>query len=56
VTNFFPFCTIGISMYQKCILPYFVIPFTFSPQAKLLPLWSVTDRQKDGQHSSPPVT
>jgi hypothetical protein len=33
MTNFFPFCTIGISMYQKCILPDFVIPFTFSPQA-----------------------
>ena len=33
VTNFFPFCTIGISMYQKRILPYFIIPSTFSPQA-----------------------
>ena len=33
VTNFLPFCTIGISMYQKCILPYFVIPSTSSPQA-----------------------
>ena len=33
VTNFFPFCTIGISMYQKRNLPYFVIPSTFSPQA-----------------------
>jgi len=33
VTNFFPFCTIGISMYQKLILPYFSIPSTFSPQA-----------------------
>jgi hypothetical protein len=33
VTNFFPFCTNGISMYQKCILPYFIIPSTFSPQA-----------------------
>jgi len=33
VTNFFPFCTIGISMYQKRILPYYVIPSTFSPQA-----------------------
>ncbi len=33
VTNFLPFCTIGISMYQKSILPYFVIPSTFSLQA-----------------------
>ena len=33
VTNVFPFCTIGISIYQTCILPYFVIPFTFSSQA-----------------------
>jgi len=33
VTNFFPFCTIGISMHQKRILPYFIIPSTFSPQA-----------------------
>jgi len=31
--SIFPFLTIGISMYQKRILPYFVIPFTFSPQA-----------------------
>ena len=27
VTNFFPFCTIGISMYQKHILPY-IIPYS----------------------------
>jgi hypothetical protein len=33
VTNFFPFCPIGISMYQKLFLPYFIIPSTFSPQA-----------------------
>jgi hypothetical protein len=33
VTNFLPFCTIGISMYQKRISPYFIIPSTFSPQA-----------------------
>jgi len=33
VTKFFPFCTIGISMYQKRILPYFIILSTFSPQA-----------------------
>jgi hypothetical protein len=26
-------CTIGISMYQKHILPYVIIPSTFSPQA-----------------------
>jgi len=34
VTNFFPFCTIGISMYQKSISSCFI-------------LWSVPDRQKD---------
>jgi hypothetical protein len=33
VTNFLPFCTIGISMYQKRILPYFIILSTFSPHA-----------------------
>jgi hypothetical protein len=35
VTNFFPFRTIGISMYQKRILAYFIIPSTstFSPHA-----------------------
>ena len=52
VTNFLPFCTIGISMYQKRILPYFIIPTTFSPQASS-PLEH--SRQMDGQHSSPPV-
>ena len=31
VTNFFPFCTIGISMYQKRILPYFIIPSILTP-------------------------
>ena len=36
VTNFLPFCTIGISIYQKCILPYFIIPSTFLPQASSL--------------------
>jgi len=46
VTNFLPFCTIGISMYQKCVLPYFVIPSTYLPQASL---WSITDRQTDRQ-------
>jgi hypothetical protein len=30
--SIFPFLTIGISMYQICILPYFIIPSTFSPQ------------------------
>ncbi len=33
VTNFFPFCTIGISMYQTYILPYFIITSTYLPQA-----------------------
>jgi len=31
--SIFPFLTIGISMYQKRILPCFIIPSTFSPQA-----------------------
>ncbi len=31
--SIYPFLTIGIRMYQKYILPYFVIPSTFSPQA-----------------------
>jgi hypothetical protein len=31
--SIFPFLTIGISMHQKCILPYFIITSTFSPQA-----------------------
>jgi hypothetical protein len=36
-------------MYQKRILPFFLFPLLSHP--KLLPLWSVPDRQKDGQHS-----
>ena len=31
VTNFFPFCTNGISMYQKNILPYFIILYFLTP-------------------------
>jgi hypothetical protein len=40
VTNFFPFCTIRISMYQKRILPYYN---SLLSHPKLLPLWSVPD-------------
>ena len=29
--SIFPFLTIGISMYQKSILPYFIIPYLFTP-------------------------
>jgi len=56
--SIFPFLTIGISsMYQKHILPYFIIPSTFSPQASSpLERYRQTDRRTDGQHSSPPVT
>jgi hypothetical protein len=43
VTNFFPFCTIGISMYQKSILPYFLFPLLSHPN--LIPFWSVPDGQ-----------
>ena len=43
---------LGISMYQKSILPYFVIPSTFSPQASSpLERYGRTDREM----SSPPV-
>ena len=40
--SIFPFCTIGISMYQKRILPYYN---SLLSHPKLLPLWSVTDGQ-----------
>ena len=57
VTKKFRFCTIGISMYQKRIFPYFIIPSTFSPQASSpLERYGRTEGQKDGQHYSPPVT
>jgi hypothetical protein len=29
--SIFPFCTIGISMYQKRISPYFIIPYFLTP-------------------------
>ena len=45
VTNFYPFCTIRISMYQKRVFPYFIIPSTFSPQAySLFERYGQTDR------------
>ena len=47
VTNFLPFCTIGISMYQTCISLYLLFPLLSHP--KLLPLWSITDRRMDGR-------
>jgi hypothetical protein len=31
VSNFFPFCAFGISMLQKRNLPYFIIPYLFTP-------------------------
>ena len=44
----FPFCTIGISIYQKRILPYFIVPSTFSPQASSpLSHHRRTDRRTD---------
>ena len=46
VTNFFPFCTIGISMYQKRILPYIIIPYFLTPS--FFPFGALrTDGQKD---------
>jgi len=50
VTNFFPFCTIGISMYQKLILPYFSIPSTFSPQASSFGALQTDGRRDRFQH------
>jgi len=29
--SIFPFLTVGISMYQKRIIPYFIIPYLFTP-------------------------
>jgi hypothetical protein len=53
VTNFFPFCTIGISMYQKRILPYIIIPYFLTPS--FFPFGAFqTDRRTDkSQH--PPI-
>jgi hypothetical protein len=51
VTNFFPFCTIGISMYQKSILPYTIIPYFLTPS--FFPFGAL---QTEGQISTPPVT
>ena len=46
--SIFHFLTIGISMYQKRILPYFIIPCTFSPQASSpLERYRQTDRRTD---------
>ena len=46
VTNCFPFFTIGISMYQKRILPYFIIPYFFTPS--FFPFGAFrTDRRTD---------
>ncbi len=44
VTNFFPFA-----------LSKLLVLFPLLSHPKLLPLWSITDGQKDGQHSSPLV-
>ena len=42
----FPFCTIGISMYQKRILPYIIIPYFLTPS--FFPFKpSQTDRQRN---------
>ena len=47
VTNFFPFCTIGISMYQKRILPYIIIPYFLTPS--FFPFGALrTDRRTEG--------
>ncbi len=46
VTNFFPFLHFGISMYQKRILPYFIIPYFLTPSFFLFKP-SQTDRQRN---------
>ena len=44
--SIFPFCTIGISMYQKRILPYFIIPYFLTPS--FFPFGAFrTDRRTD---------
>jgi hypothetical protein len=44
--SIFPFCTIGISMYQKRILPYFIIPYFLTPS--FFPFGALrTDRRTD---------
>jgi len=46
--SIFPFLTIRISMYQKRILPYFIIPYLFTPS--WFPFGAFrTDRQTDRQ-------
>ena len=52
VTNFFPFCTIGISMYQKRMLPYFIIPSTyFLTQSFFFPFGALrTDKSQHPFH------
>jgi hypothetical protein len=47
VTHFFPFWTIGISMYQKVLLFTTYLPQASSPLER--------SRQTEGQNSSPPV-
>jgi hypothetical protein len=47
--SIFPFCTIGISIYQKRILPHIIIPSTFSPQA-----YSLLERSRQTDKSQHP--
>jgi hypothetical protein len=44
--SIFPFLTIGISMYQKSILPHFIIPYLYTPS--FFPFGALrTDRQTE---------
>ena len=56
VTNFFPFCTIGISMWPKTYFtPYYNSLYFLTPS--LFPFRAFqTDRQTEGQISTPPDT
>ena len=42
VTNFLPFCTIGISMFQNV---FYLIHYSLIIYPKLIPFWSVPYRQ-----------
>jgi hypothetical protein len=50
--SFFPFLTIGISMYQKRILPYFIVPYFLTPS--FFPFGAFrTDRQRNLNTNTP---
>ena len=48
--SIFPFCTIGISMYQKRILPYFIIPYFLTPSFFPFGALQTDGRTEKSQH------